>query len=422
MRRLASLAAAAMLGCGGEPTAAPQTGPATGSSGPEGGRTSTGEHETSESDSGSSEDTGRPEPLGSTSTGSDVCGDNQATGDEVCDAADLRGQDCLTQGFEAGTLACAADCLALDTARCRTCGNAQLEGGEVCERSMLGAETCATQGFDSGTLACGDGCDAFDTRGCGLCGNGGLDGDEVCDGADLGGEQCSEHGFDGGVLACGAECTAVDVSGCTICGDGVVDPGEDCDGANVGGQTCRSLAAGFGELACGPDCQYDPASCIATQQYDVSAPNTSALQDSYFRGHGYEADGDGVLVDFEVYLGLAAACDLDFYVFEAPAFGGPYTLRQRTTVNAGPGTGYWAAGMTGLDIDGGAYYVTGVGWNCEATYYWDATGAFAGVDAGIGIYDVRHMDNAYPGASDLYVPPDVASGNTAYVHRVFFAD
>ena len=41
------------------------------------------------------------------------------------------------------------------------------------------------------------------------------------------------------------------------------------------------------------------------------------------------------------------------------------------------------------------------GWNCAATYYWDNTGTYAGHDAGIGIFNVSHWDNSYPGASDM---------------------
>jgi hypothetical protein len=176
-------------------------------------------------------------------------------------------------------------------------------------------------------------------------------------------------------------------------------------------------------LGCEADCSYDVTGCdLAPVVYDISAPNTSSTQTSYFRGHGYNADSDGQLLDFEVYLGLAAACDLDFYVYEAAAFGGPYTQVTRTTVNAGPGMAYYAAGIPTVPITNGSYYILGVGWNCSATYYWDGSGAYAGVDAGVGIFNVSHWDNSYPGASDMYVPPNTGGGSTVYVHKVTFAE
>ena len=41
-----------------------------------------------------------------------------ATGNEVCDGADLRGETCADQGFGGGVLACQDTCLALDTSAC----------------------------------------------------------------------------------------------------------------------------------------------------------------------------------------------------------------------------------------------------------------------------------------------------------------
>lgn len=47
-----------------------------------------------------------------------VCGDNEATGDEVCDGTDLRGRTCGDFGFASGTLACEADCRGFDLSGC----------------------------------------------------------------------------------------------------------------------------------------------------------------------------------------------------------------------------------------------------------------------------------------------------------------
>lgn len=48
------------------------------------------------------------------------CGDDLREGAEVCDGADLAGQDCATQGFSGGSLGCNAACDGFDTAGCFT--------------------------------------------------------------------------------------------------------------------------------------------------------------------------------------------------------------------------------------------------------------------------------------------------------------
>lgn len=45
------------------------------------------------------------------------------------------------------------------------CGDGTIDLGEDCEAGNLDGQTCASQGFDSGALACGPGCN-FDTSGC----------------------------------------------------------------------------------------------------------------------------------------------------------------------------------------------------------------------------------------------------------------
>src|SRR4051812_42204550 len=41
-----------------------------------------------------------------------ICGNNVRQGLEVCDGTDLAGEDCASQGFTTGELACAPDCKA----------------------------------------------------------------------------------------------------------------------------------------------------------------------------------------------------------------------------------------------------------------------------------------------------------------------
>jgi hypothetical protein len=64
----------------------------------------------------------------------------------------------------------------LSTGTAAVCGNGVIETPEVCDGLNLGGQTCVTQGFDAGTLACAGSCLAFDTTGCFNCRKGKSDG------------------------------------------------------------------------------------------------------------------------------------------------------------------------------------------------------------------------------------------------------
>lgn len=214
--------------------------------------------ETSESESatesGSSSESGSESE--SSSGGGPVCGDGAIEGPEVCDGVDLAGQDCVLQNFDAGTLACADDCLTFNTDACINfaCGNNDIEGKEICDGNDLAGQDCAGQGFDGGTLACDANCGGFDTTGCYECGDGAIGGPEVCDGAALDGEDCTSQGFTDGTLSCAADCSAFDQSQCTLCGDDLAEGNEICDGDDVSGNTCESEGFDGGAIACVADC------------------------------------------------------------------------------------------------------------------------------------------------------------------------
>ena len=61
-------------------------------------------------------------------------------------------------------LRCAATCL-FDTSSCTMCGNGAIDAGEECDGFNLDHQNCVSQGFDGGTLECGEGC-LFDTSEC----------------------------------------------------------------------------------------------------------------------------------------------------------------------------------------------------------------------------------------------------------------
>jgi hypothetical protein len=358
-----------------------------------------------------------------TTSGGSVCGDGTVEGAEVCDGAAVGDETCATQGFVAGELGCLPDCSGYDTRAClnETCGDGVAVGAETCDGLDTAGATCESEGFDSGTLVCRPDCSGFDASGCGTCGNNQVDGAEPCDGVWLQGQTCVTQGFTSGTIACASDCLGFDTAGCGLCGNGVVDGTELCDGADLGVADCTTFGFSGGTLACEAGCATADVWGCNLQQFDVSAPTTNTgASATRFRSNGYAAQTNGVLVDFDVYLGIAAPCDVDFYVYEAPAYGGPYSQVARTTVNLPAGLDYYRAGIPLVPVTAGRYYVLGVGALCPVTNYWNSTGAYAGADGGIGLFNVSHWDNAYPGPSDAYWPPNVGGVNTVYVQRVFF--
>ncbi len=127
-------------------------------------------------------------------------------------------------------------CVRIDVSGVDTnvCGDGQRTFAEDCEGLDLAGEDCVTLGFDFGTLAC-DGACTFDTTGCGefVCGNDMIEGVEVCDGTDTSGVTCTDLGYTGGTLGCAVDCTGYDFSSCTgegpqllLLGEDTTDPAE----------------------------------------------------------------------------------------------------------------------------------------------------------------------------------------------------
>ncbi len=255
----------------------------------------------------------------------DVCGNGEAEDGEACDGDDFGGETCVSQGFDGGALACAADCSGLDTSGCidydgsccaahptpgctdeecvdlvcsfdsfccdfqwdgfcqslaqqncticntpDVCGNGILDGVEACDEPDLGGETCQSQGFDGGTIGCLDDCSAIDISSC----------------ADFGGDCCAEHdgpGCDDATCTeqvclqypycCEVEwdldCELIANFSCEVCGvepfcgNNNVEPPEACDSQDLEGLDCTSFGFAGGTLFCAFDCSgYDTSSCF----------------------------------------------------------------------------------------------------------------------------------------------------------------
>ena len=210
-------------------------------------------------------------------SGCETCGDGAIDGDEECDGTDFGGDTCVSLGFDGGDLACGTDCT-VDTSGCTTdeppvCGDDIAEGAEVCDGTDLVAEDCTTQGFDGGDLACASDCTAFDTSACTtdeppMCGDDAVNQDsEECDGSDLADETCESQGFTSGTLDCNDDCT-FDTDDCSedpgaMCGDGVAEGDEECDRMDLLGATCESQGFDSGTVACTVTCRLDTSGCEA---------------------------------------------------------------------------------------------------------------------------------------------------------------
>jgi hypothetical protein len=89
-----------------------------------------------------------------------ICGNGTLDPGEVCDGAELDGETCVSQGFDAGTLACNPSCTGYDTSACRfyQCGNDYCEPavGEDCESCELDCNGLQS-GNPGNRYCCGDG-------------------------------------------------------------------------------------------------------------------------------------------------------------------------------------------------------------------------------------------------------------------------
>ncbi len=55
---------------------------------------------------------------GDTPPPTQTCGNNVKEGSEICDGTSLNGEDCMTQGYDIGTLSCNSNCLSYDISNC----------------------------------------------------------------------------------------------------------------------------------------------------------------------------------------------------------------------------------------------------------------------------------------------------------------
>jgi len=149
------------------------------------------------------------------------CGDGAVNSPgEACDGSVPAGATCQSLGLGPGTLACSPQCT-LNTSGCTAaprCGdNLRNQPFEVCDGTDLASQTCQSQGFSAGALACAADCLSFNVIGCTAaptCGDGVVNQpNELCDVNDLRGATCQSLGLGGGQLLCAPDCN-LDTSQC----------------------------------------------------------------------------------------------------------------------------------------------------------------------------------------------------------------
>jgi hypothetical protein len=193
------------------------------------------------------------------------CGDGVVDEQEACDSTDLAGETCVGLGLLGGDLACAMDCAGFDVSGCDIatfCGNGVIDPPEVCDGSGLGGATCVSLGFEGGELACAPDCLSLNSDVCLR-----VDGEPCLADAQCDGGLCLDEvlgGYPSGI--CTRPCSSDDC-GDLVCGKTLAGT-EYCFGACESSADCRPGYACFAPLItgtpyCYPHCEAD-SDCPAT--------------------------------------------------------------------------------------------------------------------------------------------------------------
>ncbi|MFQ5806295.1 MAG: immunoglobulin domain-containing protein [Phycisphaerae bacterium] len=102
----------------------------------------------------------------------------------------------------------------------------------------------------------------------------------------------------------------------------------------------------------------------------VGVPAYSATG-AKIRGNSYEVSQSTTLTCIEHYLDIATSGELTFFVYQADAEQGPYTLILEDVVpDSGTGLGFYASNPIEVTLEAGKYYIIGAAWPGSHTYYW----------------------------------------------------
>jgi ribosomal 30S subunit maturation factor RimM len=136
--------------------------------------------------------------------GGAVCGNSVIEGSEQCDASNMNGHTCMTEGFDGGNVSCTGSCT-VNTASC-------------CKHACTGNTQCIGTTQQTCQDSNNDGCKEWVNTGTcpsnPVCGNSVIEGSEQCDASNMNGHTCMTEGFDGGNVSCTGSCTVNTTSCC----------------------------------------------------------------------------------------------------------------------------------------------------------------------------------------------------------------
>ncbi len=173
-----------------------------------------------------------------------------------------------------------------------------------------------------------------------------------------------------------------------------------------------------GEVCAGADYTLSVTlSNTGTSSTDTVGGTSSGGSGARIRGNYYRVDNDTTLTRIEQYLDLSAPGTIEFFVYEADAYGGPYTLIAQdsiTTSTSGPA--YYSSNALAVPLVAGRYYIIGAAWADAHSYYWSyvhpqAT-SFGSSLAGFALNYT----------SPLPDPPPANTNEAAYCQRITTSD
>ncbi|HUT99245.1 MAG TPA: lectin-like protein, partial [bacterium] len=121
--------------------------------------------------------------------------------------------------------------------------------------------------------------------------------------------------------------------------------------------------------------------------YDIAGDNSSTTLGNNIVGNKYLASIDTTLTNFDQYLDVATGNTVIFYVWEATALAGPYTLIASNTFAAsGSGARFINSGTLNASLVAGRYYYLAAGFPMDQRYYHHGFSTYTTLHLSFGDY------------------------------------